>query len=105
VFVWVFHRVSGILLAGILALQLLTGLFQASLSSSEFVRTLAGLHKHSAFNCLLAFLVSFHACYGFRTILMDLGVKREKELFWGFTVLAAVLFGVFVVLARVLVGG
>ena len=104
-FVWIFHRISGILLAGILALQLVTGLFQPSLSDSQFVRGLVGLHQYTAFNCLLAFLISFHACYGFRTILMDLGVKREKELFWGFTVLAIVLFGVFLVLVFVLADG
>jgi succinate dehydrogenase cytochrome b556 subunit len=98
VFVWVFHRVSGVLLIFLLSLQLFTGFFQASSSNAELVKTIADLHKHAAVNCLSVFLITFHALYGIRTILIDLGVKREKLLFWGCTVFGSALFAVFLVL-------
>lgn len=97
-FVWVFHRISGVLLIFLLAFQLFTGFFQASASGAPWVKTFADLHKHTALNCLLVFLVIFHALYGVRTILMDLGVRREKLLFWVCTGLAGGLFIVFVIL-------
>ncbi len=91
-FVWVFHRISGVLLIFLLSLQLLTGFFQSSLSNSETVKALAGLHDHAILVSLLAFLIIFHALYGLRTILMDLGVRRERLLFWIATTLGVVLF-------------
>jgi succinate dehydrogenase/fumarate reductase cytochrome b subunit len=92
VFVWVFHRASGILLIGLLAVQLFTGFFQASPSNSPAVLTMAALHRHAALNCLLVFCVIFHALYGVRTIVLDLGSKRERLLFWICTVLGSLLF-------------
>ena len=40
-FVWVFHRISGIGLIGLLLLQLLTGFCQAVSTDSETARTVA----------------------------------------------------------------
>lgn len=97
-FVWMFHRISGLLLIFLIAYQLVTGYFQASTGSSELVKTMADLHRHTAVNCLMVFLVVFHALYGVRTILIDLGWHREKLLFWTCTVLGGVLYAVFLVL-------
>ena len=102
-FVWVFHRISGLVLIFLLSFQLFTGFFQASASNAELVETFARLHKHTVLNCLLVFLAIFHAVYGVRTILMDLGLRREKLLFWVCTILALVLFVVFLVLFLTLV--
>lgn len=102
-FVWIFHRVSGVLLIFLISVQLFTGFFQASPSNSELVKRFADLHKHTALNCLLVFLVIFHAIYGVRTILMDLGVRREKLLFWAGTLLGLALFAVFLALYLTLV--
>jgi succinate dehydrogenase/fumarate reductase cytochrome b subunit len=90
-----FHRISGVVLIGLLALQLCTGFFQASLSNAAWVKAVAALHRHPAVNCLLVFCVIFHALYGLRTIVLDLGVKRERLLFWTFTVLGSLLYAVF----------
>jgi len=103
VFVWIFHRISGVLLIFLIGFQLFTGFFQASASSSGLVKTVADLHKHATINCVMVFLVIFHALYGVRTLLMDLGVKAEKLLFWVCTVLGLVLFAVFLVLFLTLV--
>ena len=97
-FVWIFHRISGVLLILLMAFQLFTGFFQASSSNVELVKTVAGLHKHPALVCLLVFLAIFHALYGLRTILMDLGTGREKLLFWVSSALGLALFGVFLIL-------
>jgi len=105
VFVWMFHRISGAVLIFVMAFQLLTGFFQASTANSELVKTMADLHRHALLNCLMVFLVVFHALYGVRTILLDLGVGREKRLFWVCTVLGAVLFVVFLWLYFTLVRG
>ena len=97
VFVWVFHRISGLLLIFLLCLQLVTGVFQSSASNSETVKTLALLHNHPVLIGLLAFLIILHALYGLRTILMDLGVRRERLLFWIATTLGLLLFVGFLV--------
>ena len=102
-FVWVFHRISGILLIFLIAFQLFTGFFQASSSNLELVKTIAGLHKHVVLNCLMVPLVIFHARYGVRTILMDLGIKRERLLFWVCSILGLVLSSVFITLFFTLV--
>ncbi len=97
-FVWVFHRISGLLLIGFLAVQIFTGFYQASKASGGLIDTFQDLHKHTWLNCLMVFLVIFHALYGIRTILMDLGVCREKMLFWTCTGVGSVLYAVFLVL-------
>ena len=63
-FVWMFHRLSGLLLIGLLVLQLGTGFFQASSSNLPLVKTVAALHRHPAVVSLLVFCVIFHALYG-----------------------------------------
>jgi len=102
-FVWIFHRISGLLLIVLLCLQLVTGFFQASTSNSELVVTMAGLHKHAVLNCLMVFLLVFHSLYGIRTILMDLGLGREKLFFWCANALGILIFVVFLVLYLTLV--
>ena len=102
-FVWVFHRISGLLLIVLVALQLVTGFFRESTSDSELVEAIAALHKNATLNCLTVFFFIFHALYGVRTILMDLGVKAERLLFWACTILGLVGFGVFLVLFFTLV--
>jgi succinate dehydrogenase cytochrome b556 subunit len=102
-FVWIFHRISGLLLIFLLSLQLVTGFFQASTSNSDLVATMASLHRHSVLNCLMVFLLVFHALYGIRTILMDLGLGREKLLFWSANVLGLLIFAVFLALYATLV--
>jgi len=97
VFVWLFHRISGVLLLFLLVLQFFTGFLQASPTQAESLRSTAALHRHAALNCLLVFLVIFHGLYGLRTILLDFGLRRERFLFWICTVLGTVLFAVFLV--------
>jgi succinate dehydrogenase/fumarate reductase cytochrome b subunit len=64
----------------------------------ETARAWGDLHAQALLNCLLAFLVIFHGLYGVRALLLDVGMKREKPLFWICTLLGAVLFGGFLFL-------
>lgn len=96
-FVWMFHRISGILLIGLLSVQLCTGFCQASSSNLETVKTIAALHRHAVMNCVLVFCVIFHGLYGVRTIVLDLGLKRERLLFWFCTLLGSALFLAFLI--------
>ncbi len=102
-FVWVFHRISGLVLIFLLSFQLFTGFFQASTSNDATVAMFADLHRHGVLNCLMVLLFIFHALYGVRTILMDLGLGREKPLFWCCNVFGLVVFVVFLVLYTTLV--
>jgi succinate dehydrogenase cytochrome b556 subunit len=98
VFVWVFHRITGVLLIFLVVLQVLTGLLQASSSNADFVKSMADLHRYGVVNCLLVFFFIFHALYGVRTIVLDLGATRDNLVFWVCTVLGLVLFAGFLVL-------
>jgi succinate dehydrogenase hydrophobic anchor subunit len=49
------------------------------------------LHANPLIDSLLIVSVIFHALYGLRTVIIDLGVRKEKLLFWIFTILGVVL--------------
>jgi succinate dehydrogenase/fumarate reductase cytochrome b subunit len=54
---------------------------------------LTNLHLNKTLDLLLLFVFIFHALYGLRLFLIDLGmVKQEKLLFWAFTIISAGLF-------------
>ena len=93
-FVWIFHRISGLMLILLVGLQIASGYCQAG-TSEGVVRAVAELHDHAVLNCLTVFLFIFHSLYGLRTILMDAGVRHEKALFWGSTLLGTALFAAF----------
>ena len=95
-FVWLFHRISGLLLVILLPLQVLTGVLQAT--SDPTARVMRDVHAHTLLNIVLGFLVVFHGVYGVRAILLDLGLKHEKLLFWICTLVGIVLFLGFLIL-------
>jgi succinate dehydrogenase/fumarate reductase cytochrome b subunit len=91
-FVWVFHRVSGVLLILLLALKFVTGFALDKQFGQNSIETFRSLHNNVILDLPLLFLFIFHSVYGLRTILFDLGIKKEKELFWGATIVGAALF-------------
>lgn len=46
------------------------------------------LHRHPAIDISLIFLVSFHTCYGLKNILFEIGLRKEKLLVYGATMVA-----------------
>jgi succinate dehydrogenase hydrophobic anchor subunit len=49
------------------------------------------LHTNPFADTLLIVFGVYHALYGLRTVLIDLGLKKEKLLFWIFTILGLVV--------------
>ena len=88
-FVWVFHRVSGLLLIVLLSLKFFTSFFM--MTKDQKPDWAIVLHTNPLTDTLLIVLVVFHGLYGVRTVLMDLGARREKLMFRIFTALAVVL--------------
>ncbi len=88
-FVWVFHRVTGLLLIGFLAVKFLTSFFLMTKAQKPDWALL--LHTNPLIDVVLIISVVYHALYGLRTVIIDLGVRKEKLLFWIFTVLGTLI--------------
>jgi len=93
-FVWVCHRISGILLIILMGLKFFTGFGLDQQFGQQAIETARPWHNNMVLDLILLFLFIFHSAYGIRTILFDMGIKKEKELFWGATLAAAALFSV-----------
>ena len=88
-FIWVFHRVSGLMLILLLGIKILTALFL--MTKGQKPDWALVLHTNPFMDTLLIISVVYHALYGLRTVIIDLGLRKEKLLFWVFTGLGCVL--------------
>lgn len=88
-FVWVFHRISGILLIVLLTVKFLTSFFLMTKAQKPDWALL--LHTNPLMDTLLIISGVYHAFYGLRTILIDLGLRKEKLLFRVFTTLSTLV--------------
>jgi succinate dehydrogenase/fumarate reductase cytochrome b subunit len=88
-FVWVFHRITGILLIVLLAIKFGTSFFLMTKGQKPDWALI--LHTNPLTDTLLIISGVYHALYGLRTIILDLGLRKEKLLFWIFTILAGVI--------------
>ncbi len=88
-FVWLFHRITGLILIVTLSLKFLTSFFLMTKDKKPDWALV--LHTNPLIDSLLIVSVIFHALYGLRTVIIDLGVRKEKLLFWIFTILGVVL--------------
>lgn len=82
-FVWVVHRVSGLLLILLLTLKFATAFFLMTKGSKPDWALL--LHTNPLTDTFLIVAGVYHAFYGLRTVVIDLGLRKEKLLFWIFT--------------------
>lgn len=90
-FPYYFIRFSGPLLLILVGVKILSG--YALIGRIAGVSWLSDLHQNRALDILLLFLFIFHALYGLRLFLIDLGMmKKERSLFWILTILSAGLF-------------
>jgi succinate dehydrogenase/fumarate reductase cytochrome b subunit len=88
-FIWVFHRVSGLLLIVLLAVKFLTSFFLMTKGTKPDWALL--LHTNPLTDSFLIVAGVYHAFYGLRTVIIDLGVRKEKTLFWIFTTLGTLV--------------
>ncbi len=95
-FVWVFHRISGLLLILLIGIKFLTSFFL--MTKEQKPDWALVLHTHPFIDTLLIISVVFHALYGLRTVAIDLGLRKEKLLFWVSTLLGLVLSGLLLAL-------
>ncbi len=95
-FVWVFHRISGLLLILLIGIKLLTSFFL--MTKEQKPDWALVLHTNPFIDTLLIISVVFHAFYGLRTVAIDLGLRKEKMLFWVSTLLSLVLSGLLLAL-------
>lgn len=91
-FVWVFHRVSGLILIALIAFKIITGYGILGYFGDDLNNLMRTYHRLVSVDLLTVGLFIYHSFYGLRTCLIDLGLKQEKLLFWGFTFLASVIF-------------
>jgi succinate dehydrogenase/fumarate reductase cytochrome b subunit len=90
-FPYYFIRFSGPLLLILVGLKILSG--YSLVGKIVGISWLSGLHQNRILDLLLLFVFIFHALYGLRFFLIDLGmVKKEKFLFWACTIISAGLF-------------
>jgi succinate dehydrogenase/fumarate reductase cytochrome b subunit len=92
-FPYYFIRFSGPLLLVLVGLKILSGYsLVGKFGESPW---LSLLHQNHILDIVLLFLFIFHACYGLRLFLIDLGLaKQEKLLFWVFTLMGIGLFAI-----------
>lgn len=95
-FVWVFHRISGLLLILLIGIKFLTSFFL--MTKEQKPDWALVLHTNPLIDTLLIISVVFHALYGLRTVAIDLGLRKEKLLFWVSTLLSLVLSALLLVL-------
>ena len=90
-FPYYFVRFSGPLLIILVGLKILSG--YSLVGRIQGASWLSNLHINRTIDLLLLFVFIFHALYGLRLFLIDLGmIKREKILFWASTIISAGLF-------------
>lgn len=88
-FVWVFHRITGVLLIVLLAIKFVTSFYL--MTKGQKPDWALVLHTNPLTDTLLIISGVYHALYGLRTIISDLGLRKEKLLFWIFTILGGVI--------------
>ncbi len=82
---WLIHRISGLIMIGLFAVKFVTAFY---LLPDEKPSLAVFLHRHPAIDISLIFLVSFHTCYGLKNILFEIGLRKEKLLVYGATMVA-----------------
>jgi succinate dehydrogenase/fumarate reductase cytochrome b subunit len=93
-FIWLFHRISGAILIVLIGIKILTGYFL--LPKDNKPDWALSLHRHPVIDILIVVLFTFHSMYGIRTIIIDLGFRKEKLLFWLSNILAAIISAVLI---------
>jgi succinate dehydrogenase/fumarate reductase cytochrome b subunit len=88
-FIWLFHRISGVFLIGLFATKILSSYFL--FTKDKKPDWALSIHRNPIIDVLILVLFTFHSLYGLRTIAIDLGYKGEKQLFWLSNVLGCLI--------------
>jgi succinate dehydrogenase/fumarate reductase cytochrome b subunit len=96
VFIWLFHRISGLFLILLFGLKILTGLFLHTKGAKPEWALL--MHRQPVLDVLILVLFTFHSVYGLRTVAIDLGWGREQTLFRWANAAGALIAGALLIL-------
>lgn len=88
-FIWFFHRISGIALVALIGIKIATSYFLYGQDKKP--EWALSLHRQPIVDVLILILFTFHSIYGIRTIIMDFGYRNEKRLFLVANVTASVI--------------
>jgi len=88
-FIWLFHRISGVSLIILIGIKILTSYFL--FTKDKKPDWALSLHRQPVLDVLLLLLFTFHSIYGLRTIIIDFGYRKEKQLFWLSNVVASII--------------
>ncbi|CAK0773978.1 conserved membrane hypothetical protein [Gammaproteobacteria bacterium] len=91
-FVWIFHRVSGLILILLIGFKIITGYGILGYFGNSSIAAMRDFHRAVSIDLLTVGLFIYHSLYGVRTCLIDLGLRKEKLLFWIFTLSGTLLF-------------
>ncbi|MEH7252594.1 hypothetical protein V7111_10760 [Neobacillus niacini] len=90
---WLVQRITAVLLLILLPLKIYSGYAMAG--KLPGIGVLSTLHLNAFLDAFLIFALIFHALYGFRVILIDVGwVKDNRSVFKLFTIIGAILCAV-----------
>ncbi|OPY01030.1 MAG: Succinate dehydrogenase/Fumarate reductase transmembrane subunit [Syntrophorhabdus sp. PtaB.Bin184] len=99
-FIWLFHRISGVSLIVLFGVKILTSYFL--FTEDKKPDWALSLHRQPVLDVLILILFTFHSIYGIRTIVVDLGYRKEKRLFVASNLVAAVISAALVYLYLVI---
>ncbi len=91
-FVWVFHRISGLILILLMGFKIYSGFGVTGALGEDVIPYWTDLHSTLVVDLVAILLFIYHSMYGLRTCLIDLGIKKEKELFWGLSAVGMALY-------------
>jgi len=90
-FVWVFHRISGLILILLFAIKIITGYGILGRYGDALIEIMRDWHRSVPLDLATIGLFIYHALFGVRACLIDLGLRQERGLFWIFTLLGTVI--------------
>jgi succinate dehydrogenase/fumarate reductase cytochrome b subunit len=93
-FIWLFHRISGVSLIILIGIKIFTSYFL--FTKDKKPDWALSLHRHPVLDVLILILFTFHSIYGLRTVAIDLGYKKEKQLFLLSNIVASVIAAVLI---------
>lgn len=95
-FIWLFHRTSGVALLVLFSLKIFSAYFLYTKDKKP--DWALGIHRNPVLDILILVLFTFHSLYGLRTIAIDFGYKKEKQLFWLSNALGCIISAVLILL-------
>ena len=86
---WLSQRITGLFLLFLIPWKIYSG--YALTGQVPRIQGLLSSHIVTTLDGLLVVTVIFHVFYGLRVMLIEVGIKQEKVLFYGATILGVLL--------------